>query len=218
MLELLLAAALLGAEPTSVEPPPLGSIVVLSGGAKLVAAATGSDVSHVALVLPGGPAPLIYEATPDQVRSSNWNAFLEEVGELNAGRRAGRRIDVSVMTPLRPLSEGELDAARSFAADQLGRRYSVRGFVRGSPGAGLHCAEFAAIALQRTGRCYFQEPHKLSPQAFLEEVAGYYSAPAKVEAPRPVAPRSWGRRQQKRLSDGWNWSLWAVSETWSWCW
>lgn len=218
MLQLLLAAALLGADAQAVEPPPLGSVIVLTGGAKLVAAATGADVSHVALVLPGDAGALVYEATPDQVRSCTWPEFLNEIAELNARRRVRRRIEVAVMAPRRPFSEGELDAAQEFAAGQIGRRYSVRGYVRGDPGEGIHCAEFAATALQRTGRCYFPSPHELAPQAMIDEISDSYAPPTQVALRPPSDNLGWCDQQRKVWGGRLDWSLWAASEAWSWCW
>src|SRR5687767_6162226 len=111
-----------------------GSLLVLKHSNKPVAQITGSSITHVALVFNHGETPWVYEATPAQVRRLTLTEYQLELGKLN--RIRSQPTSVSVLEPSYPYSETQVERMRSFAASQIGRRYSVKGYVRGKDSDG----------------------------------------------------------------------------------
>ncbi|MDP6444167.1 MAG: hypothetical protein QF805_10290, partial [Pirellulaceae bacterium] len=124
MQTLMLLSALFCADPVSA---PDGAIVVLMNSDKLVYQATGSRISHVGLVVNVNDTPMVYEATPDRVRRVPLASYRRELSEANRGRSLPIRL--FLMEPRRAFSHAERLRLRGFLDRQLGRRYSVRGYL-----------------------------------------------------------------------------------------
>ena len=124
--------------------PETGTILYLKHSNAVVQQVTGSDVSHVAMVVQIADQPWVYEATPAKVRRVAFAKYLQEISWLNQSR--GARIQVFEMRPAVALSTNQIQTIRAYMDVQLGRRYSVAAYVRGRNGEGIHCAEVLANA------------------------------------------------------------------------
>ena len=106
---------------------------------------------------------------------------------------------------------------REYLNSQLGRRYSVKNYVVGQPGDGVHCAELAANTLNRSGRFSLEDCQKLHPTALYKAVQPQYSPRVAIELPAP-ASETWCVRAQHRWSGWFTWCGWSCREAWSFCW
>jgi hypothetical protein len=102
--------------------------------------------------------------------------------------------------------------------EQLGRRYSVRNYVRSKPGDGIHCAELASNTLNRSGRFALEDCGKISPAKLFTLVQEQYAKPVELSIAVDLPKRSWCERAQQRWSESWLWCRWSWGEAWAWCW
>ena len=106
-----------------------GSVLILEHSNKPVSSFTGSAITHVALLMEIGGNPWVYEATPGKVRRVPLNTYRSELGELN--ERRSKKTRLWIMEPEDEFTRGQLLKLKAFLDSQLGRRYSVKGYVRG---------------------------------------------------------------------------------------
>ena len=112
-----------------------GSLLVLEHSNKPVAHVTGSSITHLAILFHEGDRPWVYEATPAKARRLTLVEYRRELGELNRGRNRPTRI--TVLEPRYPYSEMQIERMWAHAASQIGRRYSVKGYLRGKNSDGI---------------------------------------------------------------------------------
>ena len=192
-----------------------GSLIVLENSNKPVAIQTNSKITHVAVLLQIGGNPWVYEATPDKVRCLPLSEYREELGQLNRWRR--KRTRMWVLAPKRPYSKQELIAMKSYMDAQLGRRYSVKGYVRGREADGIHCAEFASTALERTGRINVEREFSVAPGFLVREVAAIHEPAVELPITAQKPQESWCSRAWERWANFNLWCRWACYETWMFC-
>jgi hypothetical protein len=220
---ILLAAQLLGrvalvsaTEPTP--PLPAGSLLFLENCSSVVERTTQGQIGHVALVFFEGSTPWVYEATPAKVRRITLEAYDIELARLNRGRDADEAVRTHVLRPKQPYRSEEVAAMRSYLDRQLGRRYSVKNYVRGKPYDGIHCAELASSTLNESKRYVFKECHKITPQALYSAIEASY-VPANHESLAAELPKeSWCTRAKRRTSGWFTWCGWSCREAWLFFW
>ncbi len=193
-----------------------GSLVVLHNSNKMVAGWTDSDVTHVALLLNIGDQTWVYEATPGKVRRVPLASYREELRELNARRRQLTRM--SILQPKRPYSSGQVASMRQYLNRQIGRRYSIKGAVRKKPSDGIHCAEYVATALCKSGRFRATNPHGLHPVTIVRNAAPLHDSPAHVSISPRESRESWCDQSWKRWAGIQAWCSWACYEALLFCW
>ena len=193
-----------------------GSLVVLHNSNKIVANWTDSEVTHVALLLNIKGQPWVYEATPGKVRRVQMANYREELRDLNANRRKPTRM--SVLQPKRPYERHQVADMRVYLNAQIGRRYSVKGVVRRKPSDGIHCAEYVATALQRSGRYRTTNAHSLHPAIVVQKVAPLHASPVNVSIRSRKSQESWCSRSWKQWDSLQTWCSWACYEALVFCW
>jgi hypothetical protein len=195
-----------------------GSLVFLENCNSVVEVATRGEIGHVAIVMCEGDETWIYEATPGKVRKLTLAAYEEELARINAGRKGRDPIKMWIVSPQRKFTPAEATAMQEFLDEQLGRRYSVKNYVRNQPGDGTHCAELAANMLNRSGRFHFEQPHAIHPSRLLTVIEPEY--PTKTEYPiAPLARKEpWYVRWGRCCSESCNWCAWGCREVWSFVW
>jgi len=180
-----------------------GSLVVLRNSNKMVAGWTDSEVTHVALLMKIDGLPWIYEATPAKVRRLPMAHYREELRELNASRRQPTRM--SILQPSQPYSTKQVADMKAYLDEQIGRRYSVKGVVRRKPSDGIHCAEYVATALKRSGRFRVTNAHALHPATIVRSTGPLHRSPANVSITSRKSQESWCAR---------SWKQWTSVRTW----
>ncbi len=219
MNSILVTAILFGATPVDVSRPAEGSLLFSQNSKKIVEEWTNSSITHVAIVVNHDGKPWVYEAAPPKVRRVPLATYYREIGVENK-KRGDDRIRIWLLTPNESLSEDELIEIRSYLKSQKGRRYSIRNYVRGKPGDGIHCAEFAANVLSRVGRCQAGAPYALNPTTLLRAITSEYSQANEVfiTIEKPKKKKSWCQRSGEWWSNAFNWCGWASEECWKFCW
>jgi len=193
-----------------------GTLLALQGSNKIVAQYTDSSVTHLALVVNIADRPWVYEATPAEVRRLPLAEYYREIGHLNARRR--EQIHVWVYRPRRRYAPAQIAGIKAYLDGQLGRRYSVKKYVRRRTGDGIHCAELVSTALTRSGRFVIQNGHVEDPESVLVKVKHWYQPPVLATIRRPPVTESWCTRAWASWSGFYHWCCWACYETWTWCW
>ena len=194
-----------------------GSLIVIRGGNKAVAAWTASDVTHVAILVHEHGTPTVYEATPNKVRKVVLNLYQQETAQFKDP--SGAAVQVGVMKPREAFTSEQLSAMCKLLASQLGKPYSVRDFVRDSESNGTHCAEFAARALDHSGRFQFPKPYSITPGKLVEILAESYEPAVLLPVPDlPVDRRTWCQKSWDLWGNSFFWCGWACGESWAWCW
>src|SRR4051812_25553473 len=149
---------------------PDGTLLFLENCNSVVEWRTKSDVAHVALLFHDASDAWIYEATPGKVRRISFDEYLTELSRLNGRRNDDEKVRILALRPKKPYARAEVANMRAYLDDQIGRRYSVKNYVRGKPYDGIHCAELTSTTLNQSGRYAFQDCHKLTPQALYQSV------------------------------------------------
>jgi hypothetical protein len=202
--------------------PPLedGSLLFLENCNSVVEFSTKSEVAHVALAFNDADGCFVYEATPGEVRRISFAEYLVELGRINHRRDADSQVRVWLFRPTPGYSEPEVAAMRAALAAQIGRRYSVRNYVRKKSGDGIHCAELAALVLNASGRFTLQNGAKIHPAELHTTITGSeHYGPAEELAIAPLATtESWCVRAQRRTAEWFTWCGWSCQEAWLWCW
>ncbi len=199
--------------PTQV---PDGSLLVFKNSNKPVTQFTGSTVTHVAMIFHHGSTEWVYEATPAKAWRLTLAEYRRELGELNRG--GTQTASVSVLKPKYPYSKLQIERMRKHAASQIGRRYSIKGYVRGKEFDGIHCAQLAAATLETSGRFQFDRKYALSPGELVATISPSYNPPVPLAVEPRTSSRSWCDRSWTTWFNYGTWCRWACYETWTFCW
>ena len=196
--------------------PETGTILYLKHSNAVVQQVTGSEVSHVAMVVQIADQPWVYEATPAEVRRVAFAKYLQGIAQLNRSR--GTQIQVFAMRPQAALSSNQKQSIRAYLDVQLGRRYSVAAYLRGRKGDGIHCAELLANALNRAGIQDYEQRHRLSPVGFVNHAQPAYQKAVKLDLPDVQPETDWCDQQWDWWLGMIAWCQWAWDEAWSFSW
>jgi hypothetical protein len=107
---------------------------------------------------------------------------------------------------------------RAYLERQLGRRYSVKNYVRGKPYDGIHCAELASSTLNESGRYTFEECHKLHPRMLYEAVLPTHQEPRVITPPLLTETERWTVRTRRSTAGWFSWCGWSCREVWLFLW
>lgn len=194
---------------------PDGSLLVLRNSNKPVEAVTGSEITHVAILFQHGQNEWVYEATPGQTRRLPWTEYRRELGEFNRNRRSP--LAVSVLEPKQAYSAEQVNRMRAYAASQIGRRYSLQGYVRGKEVDGIHCAHFAASILETSGRFRFEKAYAISPGKLVAGISKLHKRPVPIAVDPGETNESWCEKSWTAWFNYGAWCRWACYETWTFC-
>lgn len=165
-----------------------GTLLVSEGDCLAVRVYTQSPFTHVAAVVQRNGRPLVYDsANGVGVRCQTLENYL----------RTQSPDELHVFQPARALSLNQQKQLAGWLDGQLGRPYAVTHHVSGERGEGLHCAEYVAEALARTGLIKVKNPAKVSPASLVKGVTIHdvYSQTETVHViaptPEPARPSTW---------------------------
>ena len=222
-------------------PPPDGTLLFLENCSSIVERTTRGQIGHAALVFRDEGTCWVYEATPAKVRRVTIADYYAELARLNARRDDDEKMRTWLLRPKQAYTAAEVANMREYLDAQIGRRYSVRNYVRGKPGeahsakvgpvevqvavhaeskspGGIHCAELTSTTLNQSGRYAFENCHKINPQALYTAVLPTHAAPEELLLSPPTANEPWCQRAQRRTAEWFNWCGWSCREAWAWCW
>jgi len=195
-----------------------GTLLFLENCSSVVERSTHGEIAHVALVFGDATERWVYEATPAKVRRVKLDDYLLDLARSNRRRKASDQIRVFALRPEPEYTSEETAKMRAFLDSQLGRRYSVKNYVRGKPYDGIHCAELTASTLNASGRYAYSDCHKINPQELYELVTSTHAAAERLAIPALEIEEPWYVRLQRR-SIGWmTWCRWSCREAWLFLW
>ncbi len=197
---------------------PDGTLLFLENCSSVVERSTRGEVGHVAIVFQDGGERWVYEATPAKVRRLTLADYYEELAQQNQRKSDDDQVRAIAVAPKRAYTADEATRMRTYLDAQLGRRYSVKNYVRGKPYDGIHCAELASSALNASGRYAFAECHKLNPQALYAAVALTHASVEPVVIPALELQEPLRTRATRRWSSWLTWCGWSCREAWLWLW
>jgi hypothetical protein len=190
-----------------------GTIVVLENSNFAVETYTKSETTHVGMLMYSEGELIVYEAAPKAVRKLKLDDYYQELSRLNRHKWEGHRLRLRLYPPKQPYSDKELAAIRAFLESQVGRRYSIKGYVRNKPNDGIHCADLVSTALVKTGRYRFDETYAVSPAALVEQVKATHDKPIDIDLPPYAKTGSWCTRSWSWWNGMCSWCSWACWET-----
>ena len=202
---------------TSAEPLEDGTLLFLENCSSVVQRATHGSVGHVAIVMNEEQEAWVYEAIPGKVRRLKVDDYYAELSRLNARKNEEQQIRTFALRPEKPFSETERQAMRHYLDEQIGRRYSVKGYVRGKESVGVHCAELASHTLNESGRYHWEHCHSINPSKLQELIDPTYKDPAAVNLLPLETDETWCQRAHCRWDSICNWCSWSCGEAWSFC-
>lgn len=210
---MLLSAALLFSAPTVTD----GTLLFLENSNLFVELYTGSQTTHVAVVMNNDGVAWVYEATPHEVRKLKLDDYYVDLGKMNQRRGAKDKIRVTMLQPRVSLDAEKTSAARTFLEQQLKRRYSIKGYVRGESD-GIHCAELAARTMCTVGSLDIARCQDESPSTLFEKVKPFSRPPAAIVIDEPVEHAHWCTQYWDDCFSFGNWCQWSCWEAWTFCW
>lgn len=199
------------------EPLEDGSLIVLENCSSVVQRATRGSVGHVAIVMNEEREAWVYEAVPGKVRRLKLDEYYGELSRLNARKNEEKQIHTFLLRPEKPYTMTEREAMRHYLDEQVGRRYSVKGYVRGQESAGIHCAELASHTLNESGRYHWEHCQSINPAKLQELVDPTYTDPVAVALPSYDVEETWCERAQRRWDSFRVWCGWSCGEAWAFC-
>ena len=186
-----------------------GTLLFVENGHNIVEKYTHSSYSHVAIVVD----EQVYEAEPPKIHKMTVEDWFTKIGKDNEG--SGSPEVVSIMVPKKSYTEEETAKMKEFLESQVGRRYSIKGYVRKQPGDGIHCAELCSEALEKSGRCDFSTPNcQFSPGSLHDTLSDHQQVGKKLYVRTKDEYR---RTTCSRWKDWWchkgttcSWSCWET--------
>jgi len=192
-----------------------GSLLFLEDSNRIVETVTGDDISQVAIVMRHNGAYWVYEAEPAKVRRMPLRDYYQEIADLNRDRRT--KMKVWWLRPKTPYRESDLAKMKVFLDKQVGRRYSIRNYVRRRPGDGIHCAELAAEMLASSERYDLKRAYAFNPGTLLKQVQPQHRNPRLVSLPAATPKKSWCQESWIAWRGYRDWCLWSCYEAWMFC-
>ncbi len=216
MISLLLTTAALASYPGADLPD--GSILYLTNSNKAVHLASDSNITHVAMLIREGKRRWVYEATPAKVRRLPLEQYHHELSHLNDQRSSDMRLYAA--RPTREYKSVQLKRMKTYLKEQLGRRYSVKGYIRDKQADGIHCAELVTRTIGKSGRANFHRNYAITPGEIVGLTSDVYGKPKRlaIKAPAKVAKKSWCDNCWSDCKGWTSWCGWSLRESWSWCW
>ncbi len=196
-----------------------GSLLFLENCNSVVQWTGDGKIGHVAMLFRDDQGETwVYEATPGRLRKVTLAQYREELARINSRRDDGEGIRGLVMQPKRAYTPTEVTAMLEYLDEQIGRRYSVRNYVRDKPGDGMHCAEMTSSTLNRSGQYDFESPGKIHPAELFRKVSPSHTAVEPLDLEIELQQLTWCQRQSLRWSEYWTLCKWSCRESWAWCW
>jgi hypothetical protein len=156
--------------------PPDGSVIFWESGflVRPIERATGSDLTHVAIVLYENDGPYVYEATYPRVRRLPYAEYIAHLEELKARPRwAKLGFKWTIMTPVESYTAQDLLDMKQYARSQLGRPYQLRGYWKGREVNGIFCSQYVGNCIEKSGRIQSAN-YKESPVSLKQKLERLY--------------------------------------------
>jgi len=125
-----------------------GTLFVIKNGNRTVQLVTKSPYTHMAVIFKEDGKYYVYESAYKKgVRKVRLNDYMNLV-KAEADERC---LSMYVMQPKIRWTPSQRKKMLDYLHSQLGRRYSVRSYIKGRPMKGIHCSELIANMFSKAG-------------------------------------------------------------------
>jgi hypothetical protein len=142
---------------------PDGSIIFVENGSDIVKNITNSYLTHVAIVF----NEYVYESNHPKVKKTPVEKYLK----INK--------NIIILSSKVPYSNKEVKNMQRFAESQIGKKYSVKAYIRGIPAEGMHCSEYISEILIKSGRYQSSVPSRVTPGSLWKSIKNDYEEKAR---------------------------------------
>jgi hypothetical protein len=152
-----------------------GSIIVFDKGTlnRSIYKHTGSTKNHLAVVFNVDGKLWVYESTWPRVKRVPFKDYLRWI---ESRKRKKRKLVVTLVQPNTNYSPDEVKKMLAYANSQLGRKYMMRGWWKNREVRGIHCSQFVASVLKRSGKFKSNRPWKEAPGDVIRKIKKWHSA------------------------------------------
>ncbi len=146
-----------------------GTVVVFENGnfVSVVQRQTGSNKTHVAIILYDGAQPWVYEASKPDVHRYTLQQYFKHIDNLY---KQLPRMKVHFLQPRTPYSPAQVAAMKRYAHAQLKRPFAMKTYMTGRPGPTIHCSEYIGNTLALSGRFKTIGPRE-NPKTIFEKAS-----------------------------------------------
>lgn len=127
--------------------PEDGSLLFIENGNRIVQNHTDSTITHVAIIFKNDNDFWVYEAVQPKVRKIKLADYYLEIEKINTRKKEKRKLKVWISNPNDPLTEIQKELAKTYLEKQIGRKYSIAGYLEEIPVKGIHCCELVGETL-----------------------------------------------------------------------
>jgi hypothetical protein len=137
-----------------------GSVIFWCGGPTLqpIKRQTGSNVTHAAIILYRNNIPYVCEAVPPEVHCVTLTDYRELMTE--AIEDSEEPMAWYIRQPREAFTVAQRTAMKTYMETQLGRPYSVLGWMLGREVKGVFCSELIADTLEKSGKIHSDGVHE----------------------------------------------------------
>lgn len=146
-----------------------GTVIVWENGnyLNLIQQQTGSNFTHVGIILYEGKQAWVYEASKPDVHRYTWEQYDKRVREQ---KKSLPKLQVHFLPPSKPYTETELASMKSYANKCLGFPFGVKSYLSGKRTNTMHCCEYVGNILASSGRYQTLGP-KENPKTIYERAS-----------------------------------------------
>lgn len=192
-----------------------GDLLFVQNSHNVVECYTHSSYSHVAMAMKEGDETWVYEAEIPVVTRYTLKQWLTTIGNHNSDRPQSPAV-ITVVRPQKAYTDSEIKKMKAYLDKQRGRRYSLRGYVRNTPGNGIHCSELCSGAMEASERFKFSTPnYAIAPYTLLRSLSKthHQCGPRLKVTLRADQRMSWCERSAAWWSKRPTFCLWSCWET-----
>jgi len=148
---------------------PEGTVIVFENGTflSIVQRQTGSNKTHIAIILYDGIQPWVYEASRPDVHRTKLEIYFKQIEALH---KQLPKMGVHFLKPKVPYSPAQVAAMKKYAHAQLGRSFAMQSYMTGRPAVTIHCSEYIGNTLSCSGRFVTIGPRE-NPKTIFEKAS-----------------------------------------------
>lgn len=204
----LVMLAALAVPPSAFAEVPDGTVLFVENSSFLVESVTAFETTHVAIILDGK----VYQAEPPKVRTYT---IAEYFGLIAKDNGKSQKCKTIFCQPKNAYKQEQIAAMRVFLEAEVGRRYSVKGYLKGNESDGTHCAQLVTEALVAADKVTADKPWMVSPGALRLSVEKFcYTKGCYLVEKKKT---NLARRFSDWLYDKGTFCSWSCYETWAFC-
>ena len=189
---------------------PDGTVLFVENSSFIVESVTDFNTTHVAVIFDDK----VYNAEPPFVKTYKVGDYLKIIAKENDGKAKCKTV---FCYPKNPYTKKQIKAMKNYLEGEVGRRYSLTGYVKGIEAEGIHCSQLTTEALMAAGKVKSQRPWRISPGTLRLCVDKFCKTKGCYLIERNPEKTSMISRFNDWLGEKTKFCSWSCYETWSLC-